>query len=72
MKSLSLFCAAIIGVLSVAGCADSAMSKLSDKELRKRHAMCRTGANLSAPEIQVCKNIARECERRAEKDNWAC
>ncbi|UTW47143.1 hypothetical protein [Bacterioplanoides sp. SCSIO 12839] len=48
------------------------MSKLSDKELRKRHAQCRTGVNLSAPEIQVCKNIARECERRAEKGNWAC
>lgn len=59
-------------LLFVTGCGNSAMSHLSDKELRQRHAKCRMGTGLSAPEIQVCKNLKRECELRAEKGNYAC
>jgi len=72
VKSLLLLCTLLPLVLLTSACTDSAMSQLSDKELRVRHAKCIMSADLSAAEIQVCKNIARECDRRAREGNWAC
>jgi len=61
-----------LAMFFLVACGNTGMSHLSDKELRKRNAKCRMSAGLSAPEIQVCKNIARECERRAKDGNYAC
>lgn len=62
----------LIAVFGLTGCGNTAMSQLSDKELRKRHAECRMSVNLSAAEIQVCNNIQRECQRRAQQGNFVC
>lgn len=59
-------------LLFLTACDNTGMSHLSDKELRQRHAKCRMSIGLSAPEIQVCKNLKRECENRASDGNYAC
>ncbi|KZZ43913.1 MAG: hypothetical protein MK185_07230 [Saccharospirillaceae bacterium] len=61
-----------LSLLFLTACDSTGMSYLSDKELRQRHAKCRMSAGLSAPEIQVCKNLKRECENRARDGNYAC
>lgn len=45
---------------------------MSDKELRKRNYQCQIAGDLAPAEIQVCKNIRRECDRRAAKGSYVC
>ena len=61
----------IMAVLSITAC-DGRFSTLEASELRKRAYQCELGVNLTAPEIQVCKNIQRECKRREAKGQYDC
>lgn len=42
------------------------------KELRERAYECEMSVDLTAAEIQVCKNIMRECKRREAKGQYDC
>jgi hypothetical protein len=42
------------------------MAEVPDKELRQRNYKCVMANGLSPAEIQVCKNIRRECDERAK------
>ena len=63
----------IISVL-VMGCdmQSSAFKDTPDKELRKRNYQCQIAGDLAPAEIQVCKNIRRECDRRAAEGSYVC
>lgn len=62
----------LLALLLLVGCGNGQFSSMSDKELRQRDYRCKMMANPSTAEIQVCKNIRRECKRRAESGNYAC
>lgn len=62
----------LLVVLGLVGCSNDQFADISDKELRQRDYRCKMMANPSTAEIQVCKNIRRECERRAAAGNYAC
>jgi len=64
----------IVMVTFISGCGlvESPFADTPDKELRERNYRCQMASSLSAPEIQVCKNIRRECDARAEKGNFVC
>ncbi len=47
-------------------------SKMEATELRERAYRCMNESDLTAPEIQVCKNILRECERREGEGQFDC
>ncbi|MCD8521239.1 MAG: hypothetical protein LRY66_09695 [Saccharospirillaceae bacterium] len=66
MKFLSLLL-----VVVLLGCSDG-MGSIPDSELRQRHYRCQMATGQSSAEIQVCKNIKRECEQRASDGNYAC
>ena len=53
-------------------CQPSNMVSVPDKELRQRNYKCAMASGLSPAEIQVCKNIRRECDERASKGNYVC
>ena len=59
-----------IGLLTA--CNQTGMSHLDDRDLRHRHHQCRMAVDASPAEIQVCKNIKRECENRQDTGNYAC
>jgi hypothetical protein len=63
-----LFC---LLFLSLLGCGEG-LGNIPDAELRQRHYRCQMATGLSQAEIQVCKNIKRECELRAKNGNFAC
>ena len=50
----------------------SAFKDTPDKELRKRNYQCQIAGDLAPAEIQVCKNIRRECDRRAAEGSYVC
>ncbi|WP_300428131.1 hypothetical protein [Thalassolituus sp.] len=59
----------------VAGCnwgRESPLTNIKDAELRKQNYRCQMAGELSAAEIQICKNIRRECDKRASKGNYVC
>ncbi len=53
------------------GC-NSSLSSIEGNELRKRAYLCVVDTNLTAAEIQVCKNIQRECKRRQAEGQFDC
>lgn len=61
----------ILAALSISAC-DGRFASLEASELRKRAYECEQGANLTAPEIQVCKNIMRECKKREANGQYDC
>lgn len=66
--SISVF---IVSTLTLAAC-DSGYSSIAASELRKRSYHCEISDDLTAPEIQVCKNIQRECKRREKEGRYDC
>ncbi len=68
VKKISLL---ILAALSISAC-DGRFANLEASELRKRAYECEQGVNLTAPEIQVCKNIMRECKRREANGQYDC
>jgi len=58
-------------VVSLLGCSEG-LGSIPDSELRQRHYRCQMATGQSSAEIQVCKNIKRECEQRAKEGNYAC
>lgn len=51
---------------------NSSLSSIEGDELRKRAYECLIDTNLSTAEIQICKNIQRECKRRQESGTYDC
>lgn len=70
VKALSFFIV-VIGVLGITAC-DGGLSSIESSELRERAYKCEMSVDLSAAEIQVCKNILRECKRRQSKGQYDC
>jgi len=48
------------------------MASMDKTELRKRFYHCENDSDLTAPELQVCKNIKRECQRRQKLGRYEC
>ncbi|GAA6145648.1 MAG: hypothetical protein CSH37_05810 [Thalassolituus sp.] len=69
LRALLLF---MIVVLTGCELGQSPFADTSNRELRERNYKCQMASSLSAAEIQVCKNIRRECDARAEKGNFVC
>ena len=66
---------AFLVMVLLSGCKwgnDSALSTMPNAELRKQNYHCQMAGSLSAAEIQVCRNIRRECDDRASKGNYVC
>lgn len=51
---------------------NNAYAQIEDSELRRRAYRCVINQNPSTAEIQVCKNIRRECDRRRETGRFVC
>lgn len=62
----------LITALTACGVQKSGLQLATDKELRKRNYECLMASSLSPAEIQVCKNVRRECDRRAGQGNYVC
>lgn len=71
MKYLLLVVVLIASCFVVTACNNS-LSVTESSELRKRAYRCATEANMSSAEIQVCKNIQRECQRREDAGQFDC
>lgn len=54
------------------GCSDYPLEQLPDEELRQQHRQCRQQRPETYPEIMVCDNVQRECERRAVERKRVC
>lgn len=54
------------------GCFNNQYADIEDSELRRRAYRCVINSNPSTAEIQVCKNIRRECDRRREEGRFVC
>ena len=54
------------------GCSDNPLEQLPDEELSQQYRLCRQQRPDSYPEIMVCDNIQRECERRAVERERVC
>lgn len=66
---------ALLILIIVAGCnwqRETSLTSLGDEDLRKRNYRCQMAGKLSPAEIQVCKNIRRECNSRAAKGRYVC
>ena len=61
----------VMSVLLVSACTNE-LAEIKDSELRSRAYRCVVEADQSTAEIQVCKNLERECERRREEGNFVC
>lgn len=60
-------------VFFLSACAEKdGLSGIDDKDLRSQNYHCMHAVNLTAAELQVCKNVRRECEKRAAKGNYVC
>lgn len=66
--SISIF---VLSAFSLTAC-DSGLSSIAPSELRKRAYSCEMSVDLTAAEIQVCKNIKRECKRREKEGKYDC
>jgi hypothetical protein len=51
---------------------DSNLSTMEGGELRKRAYRCVIETNMTVAEIQICKNIQRECQRRQDTGQFDC
>lgn len=60
-----------LSLFAVEGC-NSSLSGIEGSELRKRAYRCVVETDLTAAEIQVCKNIQRECKRRQAEGQFDC
>jgi hypothetical protein len=70
VKALSVSILAL-SVFGVTAC-DSVLSSMEPSVLRERAYKCEMSVDLTAAEIQVCKNILRECKRRQSKGQYDC
>ena len=70
MKKLTLISLAFCMFLT--GCFNNQYADIEDSELRRRAYRCVINNNPSTAEIQVCKNIRRECDRRREEGRFVC
>ena len=61
----------LIGVVFLAAC-ESKWEKMPDDELAAKAAECQSISELSTAMAQVCKNYARECERRRKEGFYIC
>ena len=61
----------LIACFTITAC-DSQMASMDKTELRKRFYHCENDSDLTAPELQVCKNIKRECQRRQKLGRYEC
>ncbi|WP_339671241.1 hypothetical protein [Dasania marina] len=63
--------ALLTSVILLSAC-DSKWQKLADDQLAAKSSDCAAIGDPSSAMIQVCKNVARECERRRENGVYAC
>ncbi|MFT6114406.1 MAG: hypothetical protein ACI9MS_003606 [Glaciecola sp.] len=61
----------IASCLVVIAC-NSNLSSIEGVELRERAYRCVTETNMTTAEIQVCRNIQRECQRREDAGQFDC
>lgn len=61
----------LLSSLIMSAC-NGSLSNIEGGELRKRAYTCVIDTNLSAAEIQVCRNIQRECQRRQKVGIFDC
>lgn len=60
-------------IVLLAGCnIANSWSEVGERELRQRNHGCQMASTLTPAEIQVCKNIRRECDRRAKLEIYVC
>ncbi len=71
MKYLFICVASLLGLVSLSAC-ESSFSDMEGGELRERAYLCLIATDQSTAEIQVCKNIQRECKRRQKAGQFDC
>jgi hypothetical protein len=71
VKYLLLVVTLIASCLVITAC-NSHLSGIESGELRKRAYRCATEMNMTTAEIQVCRNIQRECQLREEAGQFDC
>ncbi|MGK0249500.1 MAG: hypothetical protein ACI910_002246 [Oleispira sp.] len=71
MKYLLLVVGLIASCVVVTSCGNS-FSEIEGGELRKRAYRCVIETNITPADIQVCKNIQRECRRRQDEGQFDC
>ncbi|MFT7410135.1 MAG: hypothetical protein ACI9EX_000720 [Oleispira sp.] len=67
-----LLVVALIASCFVVTACNSHLSGVESGELRQRAYRCDIETNLTQAEIQVCKNIQRECQRREDAGQFDC
>lgn len=70
MKCL-LALALAISCISISAC-NGSLSNIDGAELRKRAYQCVIEDDLTAAELQVCRNIQRECKKRQNAGQFDC
>jgi hypothetical protein len=71
VKYLLISAALFASCFMVTAC-DSNLSTMEGGELRKRAYRCVIETNMTVAEIQICKNIQRECQRRQDTGQFDC
>lgn len=71
MKYLFICALSFVSLISLVGC-ENAFSKMEGAELRARAYRCVIAVDQTAAELQVCKNIQRECQRRQDAGRFDC
>jgi hypothetical protein len=71
VKYLLLVVVLIASCFVVTAC-NGHLSGVESGELRKRADRCATEMNMTQAEIQVCKNIERECQHREDAGQFDC
>tara|TARA_R110001583_G_scaffold7467_1_gene36910 strand:- start:2232 stop:2444 length:213 start_codon:yes stop_codon:yes gene_type:complete len=67
-----LLTAALFASCFIVTACDSNLSRLDGSDLRERAYRCANEMNMTTAEIQVCKNIQRECQRRQDAGRFEC
>jgi len=70
MKYLLTIVLSVVGLI-LAAC-NGSLSSMDAVELRERAYECQMDPSLTVAEIQICKNIQRECSRRLKLGVYDC
>jgi hypothetical protein len=71
VKYFLLVVALIASCFVITAC-NGHLSGVESGELHKRAYRCANEMNMTQAEIQVCKNIQRECQRREDAGQFDC
>lgn len=61
-----------ISTLIIAGCKNSPLGHLTDKELSAKASGCRAGTDTSRTGVMICENVKKECAHRKSQGNKTC